>query len=425
MAPEAALGMNEVDHRSDLYAAGLIFYQLLAGRHPFDAVDPVQLFLQQRTMAPPKMAESRARAVRQVRFRRSSRPSSCVSWPKIRESARNRRAELLALLDDAVANGERRGASVSQSRKWIRKWINWGGAARARWTVRARLFALGLTPKDGLFPAWAYFGLPLLAVVVTGVLALLFARSHSRPAPIRVDPVVSSETAAFAEPAPAPAREIALEVGGLDGAGWRMNLRNAAREKDWSKGVGAVRALARLDAAALRERDAQTSIRNIAVGLSQDGGDLYDSFFDWLAGEAGQDGLDVLFDIARFRPATKAGKRAVDTLRRPEIVTNASPALKVLIDFREASCVAQQDLFARMAQQGDDRALLELTILRDGECSRRRDPCCYKENRALGAAIRALRGRLTPASPAASTPSPPTLAAPPALPGSVWVDAPR
>jgi serine/threonine-protein kinase len=291
--------------------------------------------------------------------------------------------------------------------------------------VRARLFAarlFALVPKEGLFPAWAYFGLPLLAVVVTGVLAFLFARSHSRPVPVSAEPVVSSETASFAESAAAPPREIALEVGGLDGAGWRMNLRNAAREKDWSKGVGAVRALARVDAAALRERDAQTSIRNLAVGLSQEGGDLYDSFFDWLAGEAGQDGLDVLFDIARFRPATKAGKRAVEALRRPEIVTNASPALKVLIDFREASCVAQQDLFGRMSQQGDERALLELTILRDGECSRRRDPCCYKENRALAAAIRTLRGRLTPASPPSSPPSPPTPVTPA---GSVWMDAPR
>ena len=58
MAPEAALGMSAVDERSDLYACGLILYQLLTGRHPFDATDPVELFLQQRTSIPLPLAES-------------------------------------------------------------------------------------------------------------------------------------------------------------------------------------------------------------------------------------------------------------------------------------------------------------------------------------------------------------------------------
>jgi len=57
MAPEAGSGMASVDHRSDLYALGLILYELLAGKHPFDATEPVQLFLQQRTMPPPPIAE--------------------------------------------------------------------------------------------------------------------------------------------------------------------------------------------------------------------------------------------------------------------------------------------------------------------------------------------------------------------------------
>src|SRR6185369_16457372 len=56
MAPEAALGMVAVDHRSDLYALGLILYELLSGKHPFDAPEPVRLFLQQRTVPPPPLA---------------------------------------------------------------------------------------------------------------------------------------------------------------------------------------------------------------------------------------------------------------------------------------------------------------------------------------------------------------------------------
>src|SRR5689334_4453571 len=56
MSPEAALGMGAVDHRSDLYALGLIAYELLSGKHPFDAPEPVRLFLQQRTVPPPPIA---------------------------------------------------------------------------------------------------------------------------------------------------------------------------------------------------------------------------------------------------------------------------------------------------------------------------------------------------------------------------------
>src|SRR5262249_20082767 len=158
--------------------------------------------------------------------------------------------------------------------------------------------------------------------------------------------------------------------------------------------------LVRLDPDALRDRDVQNGARSVAVALGDEGGEPADQFFGALANDTGSDGLDLLYDIARFRPWTRAGKRATDILRKPEVMIRASAALRVLFEFREASCAAKRDSFGKMAQQGDDRALFELTSLHDAECRRRRDICCFSENRALEAAIRSLKARLaSPATP--------------------------
>jgi hypothetical protein len=183
-----------------------------------------------------------------------------------------------------------------------------------------------------------------------------------------------------------------------------MNLRNAARRKEWPAASEAVITLLRLDPTAFRDHDVQAALRNTAVGLEDTGGAASDKFFETLSAQAGSDGLDLVYDVARFRAGTKAGKRATEILRRPEVMLGGSPALKVLFDFREASCVGRRDLFSRMAEQGDERALGELVAQRDADCGRR-DPCCYKESRALGTAIRSLKARLS-APPSAASASP-------------------
>jgi serine/threonine-protein kinase len=56
MSPEQ-IDAHTIDHRSDLYCLGLIFYELLAGRPPFQSASPRQLLNLQCTEEPPPLPE--------------------------------------------------------------------------------------------------------------------------------------------------------------------------------------------------------------------------------------------------------------------------------------------------------------------------------------------------------------------------------
>jgi TolB-like protein len=53
MAPEQAMGQGDIDQRADIYALGILAYEMLAGRTPFSAQTP-QGILAAHVMEPPK-----------------------------------------------------------------------------------------------------------------------------------------------------------------------------------------------------------------------------------------------------------------------------------------------------------------------------------------------------------------------------------
>jgi tetratricopeptide (TPR) repeat protein/TolB-like protein len=59
MAPEQALGDPDTDHRADLYAFGVMAYELIAGRLPFQGSTPSKLLAAHMGGAPPDLSEVR------------------------------------------------------------------------------------------------------------------------------------------------------------------------------------------------------------------------------------------------------------------------------------------------------------------------------------------------------------------------------
>jgi len=59
MAPEQAAADAHTDHRADLYALGLVAYEMLAGHPPFRGTTPQALVSAHMTQAPPRLREAR------------------------------------------------------------------------------------------------------------------------------------------------------------------------------------------------------------------------------------------------------------------------------------------------------------------------------------------------------------------------------
>ena len=113
MAPEQLAGDPAADHRVDLYAVGLLGYELLTGQGPFQAASPQETLAAQLTRSPAPIGKIR----RDVPAALSALVMRCLE--KRPDDRPQTAAELLAALDGIQYPSGEFAASASGRRGWL------------------------------------------------------------------------------------------------------------------------------------------------------------------------------------------------------------------------------------------------------------------------------------------------------------------
>jgi serine/threonine-protein kinase len=178
MAPEQASGRaRTVDARADVYAVGVVLYEMLAGQRPFESPDWVQLLVEQRTHAPAPLAHVALDAV----ARRALAVDPAARWPDVDAM---RAAIVEAIGGDAALAPIPEPAAALADDAVVDRTVETGppsGAAAeptAHTTPGKRRPPPAATEKDTAPPAHARSGRGLTIIVAVGLLAAGIAAAY-------------------------------------------------------------------------------------------------------------------------------------------------------------------------------------------------------------------------------------------------------
>jgi serine/threonine-protein kinase len=402
MAPEQALA-EAVTPASDLYALGIILYEMLAGAHPFAPPDRAAM-LSFHIVAPvPPMRERAPEcdcpAPVEAVVRKLLEKDKNARYPSARA--------LLDALDASAAESglEVRGSAVSLPKgglaqlappsdpSWSAKdsfaKTSYGGPAPnletpapARTTLTDTIRKM---PKGTLVALAAALPIGFLLVVVAFVVASRTSPAARAEGGAGIS--LGSAASLIADDTAPPARVTEAAAKGADAlaalASEYPSDQSLARRVALAYGAEgrgpeallAVRALAEKDQAAAEQPEILKLVETAAVSQQQA---TVDEAFTLLEGPLGAGGFDVLVELSKKGPrATRA--RAAKSMADPSVRAHASPAASIFLDMKAAKgCAKKKALLGRAKESGDARMLATLKRMkRRGGCGFFRRSDCY------------------------------------------------
>ncbi|HEX7507850.1 MAG TPA: protein kinase [Polyangia bacterium] len=376
MSPEQAAG-QEADSRADLYSCGIILYEMLVGRKPFEDPDLVKLLGMQITAQPQRFADVAPDArisptlesvvMRVLEKERDKRFSRATEFREAIESASTDAAELGArFAASSVRMGFTLGAKVWSQRPVV------VAAGKRAWT---RVGEVKDKIDERAHPVLKYlpekarrYAVP--GVVVLLLLVLLFARGGSKPkgAALKLEPPKPKPVAAEMK-SPIKHIEETMAKGQLTEARVLIMQQISAHptdgrvryllgnlefaDKNPGAGLQAYEEALRLDPGLRADAALLVNIRSELndrkLGLVA---------LEMLVKQVGKPAFDLLADMAsddrraEFRKAAREGCENLDCGKKVDLVNSYA------LDLTQGkSCEEKREAVKKLGETGDSRAI--------------------------------------------------------------------
>jgi eukaryotic-like serine/threonine-protein kinase len=364
MAPEQALG-QEIDARADLYALGVIIYEMLTGRRPFEGDNKIALLGLKVTNVAPSLS--------------AKRPDARFGAAVEQIVARLLEKEAAKRFQDAREVGEAiEKVRVAEAQTELPFRVP-TALGKARDRVAAALGSLARLPQLRRIP-------PVVKATAAGALfavVFAFAVIAMRGGTAKVTPGVAGGKAperSFIEkmvgPKAASSAELAAAVAmgpealqdlseryQKDPAVLRALVKLHMSQKHGPEAMSTIGRLVDLDNKAIDDDDVQDAIFAAAQGQA----DMADAAFSLMEDKLGSKGAELLYDLSTTKGVNaRTTSRAKQSLAKPELRAKVGPALQVALDLKSAKgCEAKRALLPRLKAEGDRRALAILKPLQD------------------------------------------------------------